>query len=456
MFDFNEQLARIIPTELQGRVLRIAGQTAAVGGFPAPIGAMAEIERGSGPPLEAEVTGFQESATLLSPLGDLSGIRRGDRVRLKQTMPWLRVGDALLGRVINSMGRAIDGRPQPVLSQRTLLDRRPPNPIDRPRITEPLTTGIRAIDGMLTCGRGQRMGIFAGPGVGKSVLLGMMCRYSSADVRVICLVGERGREVNDFLEQDLGREGLAKSVVVVATSDEPAIVRVRAAFTATAIAEYFRDAGRDVLLLTDSLTRFAQAQREIGLAAGEPPTTRGFPPSVFAMLPKLVERTGRGPHGSITAFYSVLAEGNDPDEPISDAVRGLLDGHTLLSRKLAGRGHFPAIDMLDSISRLATVITSKEQQQAATTVRELLSAYQDNEDLISIGAYRRGSNPAVDAAIEMRDEIETYLRQGITEPSTMELARTGLANLLQGALRRRQMAASKAAAAHQQQQFNPQ
>jgi flagellum-specific ATP synthase len=296
-----------------------------------------------------------------------------------------------------------------------------------------LGTGICALDGLLTCGKGQRMGIFAGSGVGKSVLLGMMARYTSADVNVIALVGERGREVNEFLERDLGPEGLARSVVVVATSDEPALLRVQAAQSATAIAEYFRDRGRDVLLIMDSITRFAMAQREIGLAAGEPPTTRGYPPSVFSLLPKLVERAGRTATGSITGFYSVLVEGDDPQEPISDAVRGLLDGHTWLSRKLAARAHYPAIDVLGSISRLMNDIVDRKQQQSAGAIRELLAAHRDHEDLISIGAYRRGANKSVDAAIDMQDEINRYLRQRVDEPSTLADAAAGLNQLHQRA-----------------------
>ena len=287
---------------------------------------------------------------------------------MKRTKNWVRVGPSLLGRVIDARGQVIDGRPQPVLTERTPLERKPPNPVDRPRIDAPISTGVRVIDGLLTCGRGQRMGIFAGSGVGKSVTLGMMSKYTSADVNVIALVGERGRELNEFLERDLGPAGLARSVVVAATSDEPALLRVRAAFTATAVAEWFRDQGKDVLLVMDSLTRFALAQREIGLAAGEPPTTRGFPPSVFAMLPKLVERAGRTKQGSITAFYSVLVEGDDHNEPIADCVRGLIDGHTWLSRKIAARNHYPAVDVLPSLSRLMSEVATPEHRDAAGTV----------------------------------------------------------------------------------------
>jgi flagellum-specific ATP synthase len=357
-------------------------------------------------------------------------VRRGNRVRLARTTRWIRVGDALLGRVVDAYGQCVDGRPQPALPERTKLDARPPVATQRPKIDESLSTGIRAMDGLLTCGKGQRMGIFAGSGVGKSVTMGMMARYTSADVNVIALVGERGREVNEFIERDLGPEGLARSVVVVATSDEPALTRVHAAMTATAIAEYFRDQRKDVMLMMDSLTRFAMAQREIGLAAGEPPTTRGYPPSVFALLPKLVERAGRSAKGSITGFYTVLVESDDPNEPISDAVRGLLDGHTWLSRKLAARGHYPAIDVLGSISRLMIDITPPQQQEAASAMRELLAAYRDHEDLISIGAYRRGANRAVDLAIDMQDEISGYLRQKISESSSVQSARDALLQLL--------------------------
>jgi flagellum-specific ATP synthase len=430
------QLDAILPTALSGSVMRTLGTTIAVADFPAPIGAEVEIQRQSGS-LRGEVVGFRDAQTIVFPLGEVDGVRRGNRVRLVRTSRFVRVGQELLGRVVGAHGEPIDGKPRPVLIERTSIDRRPPPAVERPRIDAALSTGIRALDGLLTCGKGQRMGIFSGSGVGKSVLLGMMARYTAADVNVIALVGERGREVNEFLHRDLGPEGLARSVVVVATSDEPAVVRVRAAQVATAIAEYFRDAGRDVLLLVDSLTRFAMAQREIGLAAGEPPTTRGFTPSVFALLPRLLERAGRGPKGSITAFYSVLVEGDDPHEPIADAVRGILDGHTWLSRKLSSRGHYPAIDVLESISRLATDITPAEQQAGAQLVRELLGAYRDHEDLISIGAYRRGANPNVDTAIEMLDAINGYLRQKIEERSSVEQARSELLKLAQACQSRR-------------------
>ena len=413
------QLDDLLPAALEGRIVRTVGMTAAAAGFPAPVGALVEIQRHGAGPLEAEVIGFRDELTLLFPYDELAGIRQGDRVRLKRTKNWLRVGEGLLGRVIDARGRVIDGRPQPMLSERAALDRRPPNPIDRPRISAALSTGVRVIDGLLTCGQGQRMGIFAGSGVGKSVLLGMMAKYTSADVNVIALIGERGREVNEFLERDLGPEGLARSVVVTATSDEPALLRVRAAFAATAVAEWFRDRGKNVLLVMDSLTRFALAQREIGLAAGEPPTTRGFPPSVFAMLPKLVERAGRTHEGSITAFYSVLVDGDDENEPIADCVRGLIDGHTWLSRKIAARNHYPAVDVLPSLSRLMSEITSPEHREAAGIVRELLAVYRENEDLISIGAYRRGTNPTIDLAIDVQDVLNQFLRQRVEEASSV-------------------------------------
>jgi flagellum-specific ATP synthase len=431
MNSFQAQLDAVLPTAMTGSIVRTEGLAAALAGLPAPVGAVLTIDRLGLKPIEAEVIGFRGQETIAYPLGELTGVRRGDRVRLKQSRRMLRVGDELLGRVVDARGRAIDNRPPPVLPIHVPLSGATPIATERPRIDSPLSTGVRAIDGLLTCGLGQRIGIFSGSGVGKSVTLGMMARYTSADVSVIALVGERGREVNDFIERDLGPSGRERSVVVVATSDQPALVRVQAAMAATAIAEHFRDQGKNVLLIMDSLTRFALAQREIGLAAGEPPTTRGYPPSVFALLPKLIERAGRTSRGSITAFYSVLVEGDDTNEPVSDTVRGLLDGHIILSRRLASQAHWPAIDVLDSISRLFPDITPPEQRSAAQVVRELLAAYREHEDLISIGAYRAGANPTVDAAIAMRDEINRYLRQAIEEQSSVESARAELLKLAQ-------------------------
>jgi flagellum-specific ATP synthase len=431
--DLEAHLQTVMPIGLTGSVASTVGMTVTAVGFPAPVGAIAEIRRQAGPPLPAEVIGFRDELTVLYPLRQLTGVRRGNSVRLVRTARWLRLGEELLGRVVDSEGNAVDGRPQPALADRIRPDRLPPHPCDRPRINEPLATGVRVIDGLLTCGKGQRLGIFSGSGIGKSVLMGMMARYTTADVNVIALVGERGREVNEFIERDLGPQGLAKSVVVVATSNEPAQVRVHAASTATAIAEYFRDRGKDVLLLTDSLTRFALAQREIGLAAGEPPTTRGYTPSVFAALPKLLERTGRSRTGSITAFYTVLVEADDPNEPISDAVRGLLDGHIWLSRMLASRGHYPAVDVLESLSRLMPEVTDATHRRAARTFRELQAAYRDHEDLISIGAYRQGSQPMVDLAIQTQHAINTYLRQPVEKQSTLDEAKNGLLLLHQKA-----------------------
>jgi len=431
MNTFQAQLDAVLPTAMTGSIVRTEGLAAAVAGLPAPVGAVVEIDRLTKNKIEAEVIGFRGRETIVYPLAEMTGVRRGDRVRLHQTRRTLRVGGELLGRVIDARGRTIDHRPPPVLSERVALSRSPPIATERPRIDTPLSTGVRAIDGLLTCGLGQRIGIFSGSGVGKSVTLGMMARYTSADVSVIALIGERGREVNDFIERDLASGGLAKSVVVVATSDQPALARVQAAMTATTVAEYFRDLGKNVLLIMDSLTRFAIAQREIGLAAGEPPTTRGYPPSMFALLPKLVERAGRTTRGSITAFYSVLVEGDDTNEPVSDTVRGLLDGHIILARRLASQAHWPAIDVLESISRLFPEITPPQQRAAAQTIRELLAAYREHEDLISIGAYRQGANPTVDAAISMRDEINRYLRQAIEQPSSVETSRGELLQLAQ-------------------------
>ncbi len=422
-------LNETMTASLAGSVVETVGMTAAVADFPAPVGAQVRIERDASTAVEGEVVGFRDGLTLVYLLSATAGVRRGNRVWLARTNSTLRVGPGLLGRVIDARGRCIDGRPQPMLPGRVLRDSLPPPPVERPRISIPLATGVRAIDAQLTCGRGQRLGIFSGSGVGKSVLLGMMSRYTDADVIVTGLIGERGREVNEFLERDLGPQGLARSVVVVATSNEPALARVHAASTATAVAEYFRDEGKQVLLLMDSVTRFAMAQREIGLAAGEPPTTRGYPPSTFALLPRLVERAGQSRLGSITAFYTVLVEGDDETEPVADAVRGLLDGHVWLSRKLASRGHYPAVDVLASISRLMNDITSPQHQAAALTIRQLLAAHAEHEDLLSIGAYRRGSNRAVDTAVEMREAIDELLRQPVDQATSFEQVVEQVTNL---------------------------
>lgn len=414
---------------LTGSVVQTVGLTAAVADFPAPVGALVAIERPSQNDIEAQVVGFRDQQTLVMPLSNLEGIRRGSPVRLVRTTRTLRVGDGLLGRVVDARGRCIDGRPQPMLRKRMPLEAAPINPTQRPRIDTPLATGVRAIDSMLTCGRGQRLGIFAGSGVGKSVLLGMMGRYTEADVTVIALIGERGREVNEFIQRELGSEGLARSVVVVATSNEPALLRVQAAYAATTISEYFQAQGKNVLLVMDSVTRFALAQREIGLSAGEPPTTRGFPPSTFSLMPQLVERAGRSGAGSITAFYSVLVEGDDENEPIADTMRGLLDGHVWLSRRLAERGHYPAIDILSSISRLMNDISSPEELQAARTIRQLLAVLQENEDLISIGAYRQGSNRELDVAVAMKSMIDELLQQQVDQQTGMDEVRATLVKL---------------------------
>ncbi len=441
------QLESIIPTAIVGTVLETAGTTIHASGFPAPVGALVEIQMRDRSLIQAEVIGFREETAILYPLQPMHGIRRGDRVRLVQTAPWLVVGDGMLGKVLDARGHILEDAgtaASRILETQTTKDssfseqffsipdetflntekipfhREAPKAFQRPRISTAVSTGVRAIDALLTLGEGQRVGIFAGSGVGKSTLLGMIVRYSNADVIVIGLVGERGREVNDFLERDLGVEGRKRSVVVAATSDEPAILRVRAAQTATAVAEYFRDQGKNVLLLMDSLTRFAMAQREIGLAIGEPPTRNGYPPSVFAMLPALVERTGRTREGSITAMYTVLVEGDDENEPIADTVRGLLDGHIWLSRKLAASAHYPAIDVPASISRLMNDICDKEHVRAAQELRSMISLWREFQDLLAINAYRKGSNPALDAALEKKERIIQFLRQDVDEPSALE------------------------------------
>ncbi|MGI6188204.1 MAG: flagellar protein export ATPase FliI [Clostridiales bacterium] len=363
--------------------------------------------------IQAEIVGFRDDRILLMPYGDLEGIGPGSKVLLTNRKFMVSVGLGLIGRILDGFGNPLDGKGHVEAQEWTTLSNMPPHPLNRQRIQTPLVLGIRAIDGLLTCGRGQRLGIFSGSGVGKSTLLGMIARNTRADVNVIALIGERGREVREFIEKDLKEEGLQRSVLVVATSDQPPLVRLRAAFVATAIAEFFRSRGMDTLLMMDSLTRFAMAQREIGLAIGEPPVSRGYPPSVYSILPKLLERVGRSEKGSITGLYTVLVDGDDFNEPVSDAARGILDGHIVLSRDLANRNHYPAIDVLSSVSRLMPDIVSTEHYQAAARIKTLMAEYTEARDLINIGAYRRGSNPDIDKAIEKMPEINKFLQQTV-------------------------------------------
>lgn len=368
----------------------------------------------------AEVVGFKEQRVLLMPLGTTSGISPGAQVLAAGHPLKVKTGSQLLGRVLTGLGEPMDGKGPVSGEAEQSIFAEPPDPVRRPRVTDILKVGVRAIDGLLTIGRGQRMGIFAGSGVGKSTLMGMIARNAEADINVIALVGERGREVRDFIEESLGEEGLKKSVVVVATSDQPPLIRLKAAFVATAIAEYFRDLGNQVILMMDSVTRFAMAQREVGLATGEPPTTRGYTPSVFALLPKLMERSGTSVVGSITAFYTILVEGDDFNEPIADQCRSILDGHIILSRDLAARNHYPAIDVSHSVSRLMTNLVTDEHKQAGAKLREVLARYVEAEDLINIGAYVKGSNPKIDYALSKIDEVNEFLKQGTFEQIDFE------------------------------------
>lgn len=371
-------------------------------------------------PLPAEVVGFREGYVLLMPLGETKGIGPGCQVVSAQKVLQVKVGQELLGRVIDGLGNPIDGK-GPILCQKEYpIQADPPAPLERPVIKDSLYVGVRAIDGLITMGQGQRIGIMAGSGVGKSTLLSMIARNTEADISVIALVGERGREVKEFIERDLGEEGLKRSVVVVATSDKPALVRIKGALTATAIAEYFRDKGRKVVLMMDSVTRFAMAQREVGLTVGEPPATRGYTPSVFALLPRLLERAGTSAKGSITGIYTVLVDGDDMNEPIADAVRSILDGHIVLSRNIAAQNHFPAIDVLASVSRVMSAVVPKEHMEANRKLRALMAVYKEAEDLIHIGAYVKGSSPKIDEAVQKIDAINDFLCQGVFEVQSFE------------------------------------
>jgi flagellum-specific ATP synthase len=404
-----------------GKVERIAGLTIESAGPAVKYGELCKIKLESGEYLYAEVVGLNKNRLVLMPIGDMKGVTVGAQVIDAGSAMTVPVGEALLGRVISGTGRPLDGKGDIYTKARYPVDARPSNPLTRTLITRPLSVGIRAIDGLLTVGRGQRIGIFSGSGVGKSTLLAMMARYTDADVNVIALIGERGREVRDFVDKELGADGLKRSVVVVATSEQPPMVRLRGAFLAHAVAEYFRDQGMSVNLLMDSVTRFALAQREVGLATGEPAATRGYPPSVFSLLPRLLERSGtREGGGSITGFYTILVEADDMNEPISDAVRGILDGHIVLDRNLAHRNHYPAIDVLGSISRCMKDVVDKEHREVAGKFREILSAYRNSEDLITLGAYKRGSDTMVDRAIDMREAMNAFLKQDIYEKDTFD------------------------------------
>lgn len=407
--------------KVYGKVRQVIGLVIESDGPPCQVGEICHIYPNDySEPIVAEVVGFKEDKVLLMPIGSTIGVSPGNEVRATGKQLMVKVGPKILGRILDGLGNPIDGKGPLEYEELYPIYNDPPNPFLRPRIKTPLSIGVRAIDALLTLGKGQRVGIFAGSGVGKSTTLSMITRFTEADLTVLCLVGERGRELRDFIERDLGEEGLKRSVVVVATSDTPALVRLKAAYVATAIAEYFRDKGKDVILMMDSVTRFAMAQREIGLAIGEPPSTKGYTPSVFALLPKLMERPGTSPTGSITAIYTVLVEGDDMNEPIADTTRGILDGHIVLSRHLAHMNHYPAIDVLQSVSRLFVEITTPEHQKAAGIIREILSTYKKNEDIITLGMYKKGTDPRIDYAIEKIDAVNSFLKQGVFEPDNLQ------------------------------------
>ncbi|MDM7917158.1 MAG: FliI/YscN family ATPase [Candidatus Eisenbacteria bacterium] len=414
---------------LCGRVRRVIGQVVEATSLPVAVGEVCRIAPEDRPAMLAQAVGFHEQGTLLMPLGEIEGIHPGAVVIPLGRGFYADAGEGLIGRVLNGLGRPIDGGDRIGSRRRCSLLGRLPNPLERSPIAQPLGTGVRALDGLITLGQGQRIGIMAGSGVGKSVLLGMIARHTTADVNVIALLGERGREVREFIERDLGTDGLRRSVVVAATSDQAAVVRATGALVATAIAEYFRDSGRNVLLMMDSITRVAMAWREIGLAVGEPPTTKGYPPSVFANLPRLLERAGTARQGSITGLYTVLVEGDDFNEPIADATRSILDGHIVLSRQLANAKHFPAIDVLESVSRVRDAVIPRQHLEAANALLRLEAAYRSHEDLIAVGAYKPGADPQVDAAIALRSQIEAFLRQEAHDSSSLPETQVRLQHL---------------------------
>ena len=418
---YHDKLNEISLYQYKGKVSRVIGLTIESRGPAVRLGETCHIYPiKSKDPVLAEVVGFKEDTVLLMPLGEMEGIGPGSMVIATGNTLEVDVGEQLLGRVLDGMGNPIDDFEPPSLNYSYPVNNQPPNPLSRTKITEPLPLGVKAIDGFLTCGRGQRIGIFAGSGVGKSTLLGMIARNTLADINVIALIGERGREVKEFIDNDLEEEGLKKSVVIVVTSDQPPLVRMKGALLATSIAEYFRDCGKNVVLMMDSLTRFSMAQREVGLAIGEPPVTKGYTPSVFAVLPKLLERAGNSSKGSITGLYTVLVDGDDMNEPIADAVRGILDGHIVLSRNLANKNHYPAIDILASVSRVMPNIVDKEHIGIVGQIKDLMATYRDSEDLINIGAYIKGTNKKVDMAIEKIETINDFLKQGVHDRLTFD------------------------------------
>ncbi|MEK4875150.1 flagellar protein export ATPase FliI [Bacillus sp. FSL W8-0102] len=421
--DLIHKIANISSYQQYGRVKRVIGLMIESQGPDCSVGDICYIypsQKQSNKKILAEVVGFRDEMVILMPYTHLSEIAPGSLVESEGKPLEIKVGSALIGKIVDPLGMPMDGSVLPRGLSSIATDQEPPNPLKRPPISERLEVGVRAIDSLLTVGKGQRVGIFAGSGVGKSTLLGMIARNTKADLNVIGLIGERGREVREFVERDLGPEGLSRSIVVAATSDQPALMRIKGAYTATSIAEYFRDKGFNVMLLMDSVTRVAMAQREIGLATGEPPATKGYTPSVFAILPKLLERTGTSEKGTITAFYTVLVDGDDLNEPIADTVRGILDGHIVLDRNLANKGQFPAIHVLKSISRLMNTLADEDHKHAAAKIREMMSTYLNAEDLINIGAYKKGSSEDIDKAIDYYPKIVSFLKQDVNEKSTME------------------------------------
>ncbi|MFW6005143.1 MAG: FliI/YscN family ATPase [Desulfonatronovibrionaceae bacterium] len=427
-------LAEINPVLTFGKVSKVIGLVVEGQGIKAPLGSICRLltdDKDHSAGINAEVVGFRDDVVLFMPYEDMRGIKPGTLIKNSSMPPLFPVGKPFLGQAVNAFGEPLTSRDKSIPSQKYYpLYAEPLNPLERPRIDKPLDVGIKAINSLLTLGRGQRIGIMAGSGVGKSTLMGMMARYTEADINIIALVGERGREVVEFMDKDLGPEGLARSVLVVATSDQGPLIRMRAAYAATAMAEHFRDQGKDVLLMMDSVTRFAMAAREVGLAAGEPPTTRGYTPTVFTQLPKLLERTGKTPKGSITGIYTVLVEGDDFNEPVADAVRSILDGYVVLTRELADQGHYPAIDVLKSVSRLRTDVAPEKSIRDGQELIRLMAAYKRAEDMINIGAYVKGSNPEIDQAVRLMGSINQFLCQNVGEKFTLEQSFSLMRNIL--------------------------